>query len=217
MRRTRRLKKLSRCVEERVDQLSALLQPHVGSTTPAAARIVAHASIECVSAWGLFAREYYLSCALLDPELKSGQTVTYPGLQFKDERTAMIAAIRATKNPAFAPGPAVKLKPRDEPDWLSKVTLSKISTKIGFSHDVKVTNALSVQATFFSQGITTRNFFAHRAKESADKVRNAAAQSYNGTVVKHPVEFVNVILPGKTDTLLNEWLAEIKIITAALT
>lgn len=216
MRRTKRLRTLNRSLERRLETLSAVLAPHVGMTGPLAARAAGHVAIECVSSWALFAREYYLSCAMLSPTLRNGQRVIYPGPPITDERSALIIAIQATKNPGFSPGSSVKIKPRDEPDWLSKGTLSKISTHLSFSHDVRVTNALSIQASFFPHAISVRNFFAHRAKESADKVRGIAKQSYQSHKLAHPVGLINVVLPGRTDTLLNEWLAEVRLIARAL-
>lgn len=216
MRRTKRLRALSSTLEARLNRVSSVLAPHIGNLDVVAARAVGFATVECVGAWGLFAREYFLSCALLSPALRSGQTVAYAGPFLSDERAALIAAIRAAKDPRFSPNPSVQLKPRDEPDWLSKTTLVRISTHLQFSHDTKLNNALSRQSTFFPEAITVRNFFAHRSKESADKIKNLARRSYRYQNLNHPVEFVNTILPGRTDTLLNEWLSDVKAIGHAL-
>jgi hypothetical protein len=141
--------------------------------------------------------------------------VHYAAAPLQSEREALIAAIRAAKNPTFAPGPSVKIKPRDEPDWLSKSTLIKISTNLQFSHETTLIGALSIQTSFFPQAITARNFFAHRARESEDKVRRLGVSSYSHSI-HHTVELINVVLPGRTDTLLNEWIAEVKLIGGAM-
>jgi hypothetical protein len=216
MRRTKRLRTLGKTFEERLDRVSGAIAPYVGLVDVPSSQAVSYATIECVGAWALFAREYFLSCALLAPALRNGHTVGYPGPQLGDERAALIAAIRAVKNPNFALGPSVQLRPRDEPDWLTKATLIRISTRLQFSHDARLTSALSRQSSFFPEAVTVRNFFAHRAKESADKVRTLARRSYRSPYLNHPVEFVNTILPGRTDTLLNEWIADLKAISHAL-
>jgi hypothetical protein len=216
MRRTKRLKALSDAFGDRLDRLASLVQPLAGLDGPRVNRLVSYVVIDSVGSWALFAREYYLSCALLGPRLRSKARVTYGLAPIAGERDAIIQAIRATKNPSFAPAASVKIKPRDEPDWLAKNTLSKISTVLSFSHDARITAALSQPTTFFSQAITVRNFFAHRSKESADKIRTLSLHQYLYPHLRHPTEFVNGILPSRTDTILNEWLADLKDISRAL-
>jgi hypothetical protein len=202
-------------VDGRLSRLSSLTLPVSGQLEPSARRVIAYSVMECASTWSGFAREYYLSCALLSPWISGGHRVTYPGRPITSERDALIEAIRAAKRPGFNPGPSVKIKPRDEPDWLSKATLSKISGHLGFSHDTKISNALSYQSTFFSHAVPTRNFFAHRGKDSSEKVLNIAKQTYLSPVTCAE-EFVNTILVGRTDTLISEWIADVRNITQAL-
>jgi hypothetical protein len=215
MRRAKYLRMLHERVDERLSRLSSLTLPISGQLDPSARRVIAYTVIECASTWSVFTREYYLSCALLSPWIQGGHRVTYPGVPITTERDALIEAIRAAKRPGFNPAPSVNIKPRDEPNWLSKATLAKISGHLGFSHDTKISNALSYQSTFFSHAIATRNFFAHRGKDSSAKVLNIARQTYLSPV-NCAEEFVNTILQGRTDTLINEWLVDIRNISQAL-
>jgi hypothetical protein len=216
MRRARRLKTLGKALGERLDHLQLLLTPYAGRLDAEASRMASFVLVNCVAGWGLFAREYFFSCALLSPELKNGDRVRYSSPLIADEREALIEAIRAAKNPQFSPAAGVNLKPRDEPDWLAKDTLSKISTRLGFSHDIRLANALAYQTSFFPEAVTVRNFYAHRGKESADKIRNLARRTYYKPRLGHPTEFVNTILPRRTDTLINEWIADLRIISGSL-
>ena len=67
--------------------------------------------------------------------------------------------------------------------------------------------ALSLNATFFRDLPTVRNFYAHRNSDTWRKVQNKAL-ALGVSPVTHPDELVRASLAGRPVTVFEDWLAE---------
>lgn len=207
MRRSRKLEKLADQISRRTGRLSALAGESLARTDAAAYRTVSYITVEAMTAWDTFCREYFLSCAYLTPQSASGSVVSHTQTGVVDEATAVIRALLVL-NPQFKVPPSGKIDPRREPDWRRKDVILALVGGFGFSNATTITSALSYPTTFFDELPTVRNFFAHRDAVTANQVGTIAYKKYGITKIQHPVEFVNDVLPSKSDSLIREWLSD---------
>lgn len=217
MRRSRRLKTLEKQLDRRLVRLLSLARSQENSDSPQARHLVSYVTIEMLSAWGTFCREYYLACTLLSPVTRSRSRVSHGAIgTIVDERTALIEAIRRTHKPRFNPSTGSTISARDEPDWKSKGVLLRLSASLQFSNQSAITNAFSYRTSALSDLPTVRNFFAHKDAASAGRVGRLARFRYNATNLAHPAELVNSILAPRTDTLLAQWIYDFRYLARAL-
>ena len=211
MRRSRKLVTLRDALWRRNDRLSALASSVIARTDAHAKRVVAFVTIEAYNVWVNFEREFFLSCAYLSPTQIGGTRVTHASRQVRDEQSALRYAIPIAKGrKARVPRLGRPIRPTDEPDWSRRDVLLSLSA--GFSNQAEIQNGLSLQTTFFRDLPTARIFYAHRAKNTSDKVKTLALREYGVIDLPHPHQLLNVVLPGRGDSLLVEWLADMQII-----
>lgn len=176
-------------------------------------RAVAFVTIEAQSAWSGFAREFYLSCAFLHPKTIGGKHVSHSDPTIVNERLALLHSIHVLKGKNLT---TPKIAPREEPSWHEKRTLPKLANSLSFSNDPAVLTGLSYPTTFFDELPTVRNFYAHRSFGTVDKVFGLATRKYRSITINHPNELINVIFAGRAQTLLQEWLTDMKQIGFAI-
>jgi hypothetical protein len=176
-------------------------------------RAVSFVAIESLSAWAGFAREFYLSCAFLQPKTINGHHVSHQDSTVTDEYLALLHSIFVLKGRSIS---APRIAPRDEPAWHEKRTLSQLSTSLSLSNHQSIVSALSYQMTFFDHLPTVRNFYAHRSEGTAQKVMRVAHNSYAAVSVRHPNELVNTLFAGKVQTIIQEWLSDMRRIAATI-
>lgn len=215
MRRTRELEALAAQITHRTNRLFALAGATLARADPEAYRTVSYVTVEALSAWSTFSREYYLSCAYLSPKTVSGAVIQHGQSSITDELTAVVSALRSL-NPGYQLPRSGRVDPRQEPDWKRKDVLLRLFNNLSFSNATSVASALSYPTTFFDQLPSLRNFFAHRDRRTAGKVRSLAYRNYGLARVRHPVDFVNDVLPNRSDSLLREWIADIQTIAVEL-
>jgi hypothetical protein len=219
MRRHRRLSVLHNALNKRVVRLEKLVVDTTGrSIDPLSERQVAYAMIEALSSWSAFIREFYLSCALFQPRTIRGNPVTHSSLAIADEFTALCGALGALGQ-TYALTRSVSARtvsPRDEPTWHDPSTLVRLSSNIGLSNSTSVLAAFAYPTTFFRDAPAVRNFYAHRNAESAARVSRLAAREYNMLTVRRPSELITTLFHSRGQTLLEEWLEDIRLISYEL-
>jgi hypothetical protein len=213
MRRFTCLTRMNKAFGGRLNQLDQIAQSVSDTRGHDADRAVAFVTIEAMTAWSNFAREFYLACAFLRPKTISGKRVHHANPSINDEREALIHSIAVLKGKTIT---APRILPRDEPAWHEKRALSALSKSMTFSNNQSIIDGLSYETTFFDQAPTIRNFFAHRSLGTASKVTDIAARRYGLSNVDHATDLINVIFTGRTQTVVQEWLGDIRQIGATM-
>ncbi|GAB3615901.1 hypothetical protein GCM10027416_04580 [Okibacterium endophyticum] len=101
---------------------------------------------------------------------------------------------------------------RQEPDWLDPNTLLILLDLVGASNSGDVSAALSLRARALTDLPSLRNFYAHRAMNTAEKVRKMGL-NYSIPSVHHPVELCLGYAPGRPQSVLADWVSELRLIT----
>ena len=208
MRPSRRLDNLASAFDGRLDRLDRLYsaRPTSGNELD---RITAYVVIELCNAWAQYTRSYYLSCAI-GARRKSGLRVTHSGVCGFTIADALASAALAKDSSHTG-----KVRPRDEPDWNGKSTLSWLGRTFAFSNVSQIQAALSVKTVAFDQLVWARNFFAHRSEGSAENVRGLARKL--GIVgVNHPTAILSSPVSGIGSNAIDGWLATIRSIASQL-
>jgi hypothetical protein len=208
MRRQTCLYRLNRSLQKRINRLEAIAGPVVGKDGSDIDRAVSFTLVELMTSWSNFVREFYLSCATLAPKTISGSRVTHSKTGLNNERDALIFAIAVLKAKTIT---KPRIAPLDEPTWREKRALATLSQNLGLSNNTAIVNALSYSTTFFDHAHTVRNFYAHRSEGTVVRVLDLALRDY-GLRISHPHALMNKIHPGRTDTILQEWLSDVRVI-----
>jgi hypothetical protein len=188
-------------------QLEAIASKIAGRSGHDIDRTLAFVTIEALTAWSGFAREFYLSCAFLRPKTMGGQHVSHHNTAIVNERLALLHSIAVLKGRTLT---AARIAPRDEPVWHEKRALASLSKSLVFSNEQSVITGLSYQTTFFDELPTVRNFYAHRSYGTAEKVFRIATKRYAAVTVRHPNDLVNSVFAGRVQTLIQEWLGDMR-------
>jgi hypothetical protein len=213
MRRRTSLERLNGSFVHRIRQLEVVANSVAGKSGHDIDRAVAFVAIESLSAWSGFVREFYLSCAFLHPKTIGGQHVSHRNMAITDEYLALHHSVLIMKGRSIS---APRIAPRDEPAWHEKTVLARLSASLSLSNNQVVISGLSYQTTFFDQLPTLRNFYAHRSEATAAKVLRIAQRNYGAIAVRHPNELVNVLFAGRVQTLIQEWLSDMKQVSSAI-
>jgi hypothetical protein len=213
MRKRTCLDRLNRSFTRRIAQLEAVADQIAGKSGHDIDRAVAFVTIEALSAWSGFAREFYLSCAFLHPKTMGGQHVSHHNASIVDERLALLHSISELKGKTLT---TVRIAARDEPAWHEKRALPNLSKSLACSNDNSVIIGFSYQTTFFDELPTMRNFYAHRSQGTAEKVLRVATKRYGAMAVSHPNDLINIVFAGRVQTLIQEWLSDMRQIGLAI-
>jgi hypothetical protein len=173
-------------------------------------------SLEISNLWQSFAREYYLSCAVRSALTSSGQPVKMSSAAFLDDEDALFFAIQkvAPMNLRYVRR-GRRIPRRFEPNWADPATLVRLALFAGFSNHSTILSATSFATTVFRDLPTIRNFYAHRSRETAVKVRNVSRQHY-GFPIHHPNELVMLRWAGRSQNVLSEWADDLADICSAI-
>lgn len=213
MRRLTCLVRLSRTFRARIHRLEYIAASMARNSGPNVDRAVAFVTIEAQTTWANFSREFYLSCALLSPKTIAGGRVFHTTSGIFDERHALLRSIQVLKPNRYAGAArSVNISPRDEPTWHEKVCLLRMAQDLNFSNQAMIIAGLSYPTRFFNDLPIIRNFYAHRSHRSIEKVRELARRNYGIRSLVHPTDLVNQTLSGATQTLLSEWLGDMRTI-----
>jgi hypothetical protein len=211
MRRRTCLNRLNESFARRTIRLEAIAAQIAGKAGHDIDRAIAFVTIESLSAWSGFSREFYLSCAFLYPKTIGGRHVAHKQANIVGERDALVHSIQRLKG-ITARG---RIAPRDEPVWHEKRALPTLSSSLQLSNHNSVLRGFSYPTTFFDDLPPVRNFYAHRSRETAGRVLNVARR-YGNPAVRHPNELINYVQQGRVQTLLQEWLSDMRQIGQAI-
>ena len=209
MRRRTCLARLNKSFARRISKLEAVAFRISGRSGHDVDQALSFVLIETLTAWSNFVREFYLSCAFLNPKTISGQHVVHANGAVVNERDALIHSILILRAKTIT---KPRITPFDEPTWREKRTLSSLSQSLALSNNQAIVSGLSYQTGFFDEAHIVRNFYAHRTGDTASKVADLAVRKHGLVLLKHPSELVNVIFLGRTQTLIQEWLGDIRVI-----
>jgi hypothetical protein len=207
MRRRTCLERLNRSFTRRIRQLEVVANQIAGKNGHDIDRALSFVTIEALSAWSGFAREFYLSCAFLGPRTIGGQHVSHHNAAIVDERLALLHSIFVLKGKTLT---TPRIAARDEPAWHEKRVLSSLSTSLVLSNDHSVILGLSYPTNFFDDLPTMRNFYAHRSQGTAEKVFRLALKRYSAATLRHPNDLLNIVFAGRVQTLIQEWLVDMR-------
>lgn len=215
MRRSSDLLRLYEQLRGRIGRLQAIERALPALPAAERHRQTGYVTIEAVSVWSSFCREFVLSCLLTRAKSMSGRSVTHRLSSTPlTERDALVESIRAAKNPAFAPSPTAKISPADEPDWKAPHALSRIAVSLSLSNIAEIQKAFSRASAAFTDLPTLRNFYAHKDKGTYVKIARLATTKYKTASLDSPTTLLTNVLPSRSDTLLAEWLADIRAVSA---
>jgi hypothetical protein len=219
MRRRTCLVRLNESFSRRILRLEGVAAQIAGKTGHDIERYLTFVAIESLSTWSNFVREFYLSCVLAYPKRIRGGHVSHQHAAINDERLALLRSILVLRGNGFQyqkASNAATISHRDEPTWSEKRALASLSQDLMFTNNGSIVAGLSYQTTFFDDLPTVRNFYGHRSYAAAQRVLAMGARKYGAANLNHPSELVNRPLPLKTQTLLQEWLGDIRRIGLAV-
>ena len=205
MHKCKRLRRLRTTLNQRVARLESRLSAISGSPRHKDRDLViAYVTIEALNAWALFCRSFYLSCAL-------GAWT---------ERKRRVALLNTTSDPLgeaiticnsrARPNAAGVWHRRDEPTWHDPNVLMRVCNNLGCSIQSQILQAFSLHQNVFNDLPVFRNFFAHRNDQTSQAARNIAPR-YMLTTKLSPAELLMAVSPGATESVILEWLAEMKV------
>jgi hypothetical protein len=134
-------------------------------------------------------------------------------LPLAGEHDALTVAIKGTLTPPKAPPP--KWSSSQEPKWFSPRDLAKIVTKAQITNHVALATYLMSAPVGLDHLRTARNCYAHRSLELRIQVL-ALGPSYLIGGARHPWQVLLHTPPGRTVTVLERWLLDIRRLSSAL-
>src|SRR5207237_1032822 len=102
MRRRTSLERLHKSFAHRIGQLEVVANGVAGKNGHDIDRAIAFVAIESLSAWSSFTREFYLSCAFLNPKTITGSHVSHHDTTITDEYLALIHSILILKGKSIS-------------------------------------------------------------------------------------------------------------------
>lgn len=203
MHKARRLNDLGRRCGDRADRLreaSVLLHPPLSSPERVVASFVV---VEALTLWANFARSYYLSCALGTKSPDGGRVQLGIPL-LPDEQSALQFAASRERN-----------KSRGEPIWHDFNAFGRAMNALQLADQTRLTAGLAYSPRVFTDLPPCRNFFAHRSRGTASKVKTVARR--NGINPNLPASDVVCSHPsGRAQPLVVDWLDDLTAIVEIL-
>ncbi len=185
------------------------LKPLVRSiTVPATAaddRTVAFVCIEAANAWTGFSRAYFVSTAMRGR--LNGQRITTTAGHIRTKADAVAFAVRITNPRSYARGGP--FGHRDEPDWQLTSVLARLTTALGASNQSLVRAGISLSTRAFVDLPVFRNFYAHRSEGTVVRVKRVA-RNYPLNQSLHPTQMLCTVLPTRPQSLISDWLDDIR-------
>lgn len=171
-------------------------------------RIVSFVTIEALNLWMGFCRSYFLSTALRARD-GSGQRITVGVAPPTSQQNALTVAIHKEY-----PKRRSQMGPwshRDEPPWQDVRVFGRVLGELKPSN-LGVAHAALGHSTRAPQHLPVlRNFYAHRSEGSANRARTIC-RSYALSPSLRPSELLCTRLPGRPQTLLADWIDDLRVI-----
>ena len=176
-------------------------------------RYVSYAAIRTLSVWSEFSRSYYLSYTL-SPITRDGVNITTNNTsvtKFEDAIWEITKRLKRTGKKKR------QIKRREEPSWHNPSCIIKGCQILEASNSNDVYAALSTQSKALEHLPVFRNFYSHRSDDTAIKALRLAHKHYSIPRLQHPTMVLLERPSGRPQSLLAEWIDDIKIIILALT
>jgi len=204
----KRLSRLEHRTRKRLASFRAAAAGLVSLDQPVADQLASFLSIEATNLWAEFTRSYFV-LALAVTMTTTGQRIHTrfpPGTSIT---TALAQMPQVLKRRTQAP------MRRDEPTWHSRREFLRTITLAGVTNSEQIAAALSLPSRVIDHLPTVRNFYAHRNEDTVLKVRRLALR-YALPQMDHPTNLVRTRVTGRPSTILEEWLAELDTVIAAM-
>jgi hypothetical protein len=172
---------------------------------------VTYTVIELANLWASFCRSVFLSTALRAKDSTGARVMLRPGPQPRTLDDALTIAIRRLR--PDLDDRAAPWEPRHEPDWVNPHNLRHALVAIGASNLARVSSGLRVCGHSPQDVQLFRNFFAHRGKRSAGRVRPVLAgylippTTRPAVAVLRPATHLGAARP---QPLLLDWIDDIR-------
>lgn len=210
MRPTASTADLYKVARRRFGHLRTLIPTAPVPVTQDVDRATAFVAIELLNLWAQFSRSLYLaSCrgARGQGGVRISTTVPYV-----DDNESLRLATNHVRGRTMAAG--AKITSRDEPNWFDPNTLLRALDHVGASNHGAVGAALSLQGRVLRDLPSVRNFYGHRAANTAAKVvgTRGVIQHYAVSRAAHPTVFCLDYEVGRPRPVLGVWLEDINIL-----
>lgn len=197
---------LEQQASRRVSRLKVLVADRTSFDDPEIDRRTAFVAIESMNLWSSYCRFFYLSAALGAKDSGGTRIVSSAG-RFRSQDDALTFVIHRVR-------PNLKSKSApwswfDEPKWGDPTEFGRAVGELGPSNLGAVQAAISLQTDVFLHLPKFRNFYAHRAAVTARKVRGVA-RDYLMSPTLHPTWILNGYAPSRPQTILCDWLDDLK-------
>ncbi len=202
------LEKLQEAVERQLVRIERCVTPLSLPMTHDNDRMASYATLHLDNVWSSFVRSYYLSW-FLRAKTTSGVRISTAITQPKSHTDAVKTAMR------FINGAGRPRVGRQEPPWHERRVLVTLSTKCVASHNAQVMAAMSVPSTALEYLHSVRNFYAHRSKETADRLP-AISRKLSLLPSRRATEIVLGVPLGGSGSVILDWIAEVRDVTLML-
>lgn len=209
MRPTPSTERLYKVARRRIGHFRALIPKEPTPVTPELDRSIAFVSIELLNLWVQFSRTYYLaSCR---GAVGPGDTRVTTSMQYVNDAESIRLATNFIRNTSFASD--YRIRPREEPNWLQPDNLLRALDHVGASNHAIVGAAIGGARSALDHLPTVRNFYGHRAQNTAEKVIGARGviHRYGVPPVDHPTHFCLAYPSSSPLPILGGWLETINV------
>lgn len=197
---------LTLSAQRRLARLVALASEVASPLNPEGRRTLSYVVIEAANLWSQYSRCYFLSIAIGATDATGRCTVVAPAASLLDAEDLAVHAIHPSQRSATGPWSR-----RWQPDWQSRKALLDSLRYVRSSLYADVDTALSLPTRVLLDLPTVRNFYAHKGQRAARSV-TTIHRHYGITRSMPPHELLCSVPPARSDSLLNEWLADLSAI-----
>ncbi len=202
MKRKPALIEVQRWVVGRLVRLRPLAAHAATLQRPERQRLLTFLALDMHNTCATFLRSYYLSSAT-GAWLTNGQRVTSQG--FTSQRAALTFAMHEIRPSRQGDGPWSR---REEPAWHDTDLFVRLVNAAGCSNAAGVNEAWSIGTSALADLTRARHFFAHRNKETAERLRSVGA-TYRLGRVDDPDDVLVSTAPGRPQSLIEDWFDDL--------
>ncbi|BBX62271.1 hypothetical protein MSAS_14450 [Mycobacterium saskatchewanense] len=202
-------------LSQRVARLRQALNSQSNSYDAKKGVYLGYIVIEAANAWSLYARSALVSSAL-GARTVSGYRVTSSRGRWPSEADIIVDATLIAKPWLGRNGRPSSIARRDEPAWHDAYLLQSMWAGLQLSNAQSISQALSLGATFYADLPPTRNFFAHKNKDTASTVVDIARRYGISPIIPFTArrrsvpDLVTSVPTGRPQSVIAEWLDELE-------
>lgn len=166
---------------------------------------ISYVTISALNVWSNICKWYYISCTLGTKSI-SGAHIAAPG-RLADANAAIGIAVRYYK-PSARLQISGEWQGRDEPAWHVPSVVIDVFGAASIPTQNHVKSSFSLGFTVFDDLPTFRNYFAHKNRETRALAMRKAPRYL--IVANKPSEVLAAAPVGRTDSLLETWIHELR-------